>query len=55
MKLDMILSQADVVAALQNWVALPTGGSVGGVTHQMNATVSPVLGGDGSITVVLNF
>jgi hypothetical protein len=46
MTLYMILSQADVIAALQAWVI--TQG------HQMNATVNPVIGANGSITVDLN-
>lgn len=55
MTMTMTLSAADVVAALQQWVASTTGGSLGGVVHQMNATVPPIFGGDGSIQVRLNF
>jgi hypothetical protein len=46
MTLIMILNTADHIAALQAYVAT--------LGHQMNATVTPVLGGDGSVTVQLN-
>lgn len=50
----MNLTQADLIAALQAWVASPTGGSTGGVNHQMNATVTPVITNSG-VQVQLNF
>jgi hypothetical protein len=54
MTLTMTLSQADLIAALQAWVASTTGGSSQGVAHQMNATVNPISANNGVI-VQLNF
>lgn len=53
--LVMNLSEADLTAAIQQWVASTTGGSVSGVTHQMNATVAPVIIPNGGLQVQLNF
>jgi len=50
----MNLTQADVIAALQAWVASPQGGSATN-PHQMNATVVPVPIGNCAFQVQLNF
>lgn len=55
MTLTMNLSQADLIAALQEWVASSSGGSTGGVTHQMNALSPPVFLPTGGVSVQLNF
>jgi hypothetical protein len=55
MTLTMNLSQTDMIAALQAWVASTTGGSTGGVVHQMNATSTPVQLPTGGVSVQLNF
>ena len=55
MTLTMTLTQADLIAALQAWVASPQGGSAQ-AAHQMNATVAPTVDGSGGgVTVQLNF
>ena len=48
-QLQIVLSPGDLTAAIQNWVALPANGS-----HQMNATVAPVVQGNGTVLVLLN-
>lgn len=55
MTLTMNLSQADLIAALQAWVASPSGGSTGGVIHQMDAVVTPTISQGGGVTIQLNF
>lgn len=58
MQLQMTLSQADLIAALQVWVASPSGGSAGlpgGQTHEMNASVAPSVAQNGQVTISLNF
>jgi len=48
-QLQTVLTAADLTAAIQAWVALPANGS-----HQMNATVAPVINTNGSVLVLLN-
>ena len=52
--LNLTLSPADVIAALQEWVQTPAN-FVPPVQHEMNAAIPPVFGpGVGQITVNLN-
>jgi hypothetical protein len=55
MTLTMNMTQADLTAALQAWVASTSGGSSQGVSHEMNATVPPIFTANGGVTVQLNF
>jgi hypothetical protein len=54
MTITMTLTVADLTAAIQAWVASTAGGSAS-VAHQMNATVPPVMQGNGGVEVQLNF
>jgi len=48
-QLEQLLTPADLTEAIQAWVELPTNGS-----HQMDATVAPVINANGSVLVLLN-
>ena len=53
--LQMTLTKADFIAAIQQWVSSPTGGSASGVIHQMDATVTPIFDPvNGGLVVKLN-
>jgi hypothetical protein len=47
-QLQMVMSQADVIAAIQAWLLAQN------PPHQMNPTVNPVPAGTGGLLVMLN-
>jgi len=50
--MQITLLAPDVMAALTTWVQNPA--NFGGVTHQVNATVAPILNANGTIILQLN-
>jgi hypothetical protein len=53
-KMQITLNPSDVMAALTAWVQNPANFNPQ-VTHQVNATVTPVFNSDGSAVLQLNY